>query len=128
MGGTCAAKRTVDLPYSYHTLECAGEGRRRSFTCPISPLLLLLRLWRLARPPVGNPRGGAIKKNLRAVLSLPPPHFFTPLPSFHMKYRADFHSFDIPANKAMAVQPRPKRKKKRKARRMGEKKKSCNIA
>lgn len=44
-----------------------------------------------------------------------------------MKYRAYSHSFDIPANKAMAVQPRPKQKKENKARRKGEKK-SSNIA
>lgn len=110
-GGDRAAKRTVDLPYSYHTFRARGGRGRRIFTCPIS--LLRLHVAAPARLPaclpacaaVGNPRGGAIKKNLCAFLSLPP--FHSPSPFFHMKYRAYSHSFDIPANKAMVVQPRP---------------------
>lgn len=119
-----AAKRTVDLPYSYHTLECVGEGEEdlhlSHFTaaaacgCASSPACLP------ACAAVGNPRGEAIKKNLRAFLSLPP--FLSTSPFFHMKYRAYSHSFDIPANKAMAVQPRPNRKKRREGKKEEEKK------
>lgn len=69
---------TIFIPH----VRARGGRERRIFTCPISlPRLHVAAPARLpACTAVGNPRGAAIKENLRAFLSLPP--FLSPLSLF----------------------------------------------
>lgn len=100
LGENHAAKRTADLPYSYHTLERRRRGRRRRRGSSPVPFRCYDCMWlhQLARPL--KPRGGAIKESLAHSQHFSPsPPISSSLP-FSYEVWSLSHSFDIPTNKA----------------------------
>lgn len=77
-----AAKRTVDLPYSYHTLERVGGGSGGSSPVPFRcrGCMWLHQLACLPARPLETPEGQPLRRT--SARFSPYPHFFPPLPFF----------------------------------------------